>query len=126
MLFALRGGSSELEGENKIESVELPRQEDVTEVSTKAPFESGFVVEDMGMLYASWSSTVRIHREKISEWGGKVKEVEVEASSGRRARCKVMPMEDLRMDVIQVPDKVQQELGVMKGDIVKVKPITKS
>lgn len=86
------------------------------------PSENQFVVENLGMLYAMWSNTVRIPKETLSLWGEKVKEVEVETLDGEKARCKVIPMESSKGNVIEVPDIVQQNLGIAKGNIVIVRP----
>jgi translation initiation factor IF-1 len=103
----------------------VQRQEIETAPLIAEPSKNHFIVEDLGMLYASWSGTVRIHKETLSEWGGRIKEVEVENLSGKRVRCKVVSMEESQKGVIQLPDKVQRNLGILKGDVVKVKPVTK-
>ncbi|MEM3550720.1 MAG: hypothetical protein QXN87_07950 [Candidatus Bathyarchaeia archaeon] len=87
------------------------------------PSEDHFIVENLGMLYASWSKTVRIPREALSTWGGKVEEVEVETALGKRGRFKVQPMEESQKKVVQIPDQAQRDLGIANGDLVKVKPV---
>lgn len=90
-----------------------------------APFQKDcFVVDNLGMLYASWTSTVRIPRDALQLWGvRKVKEVEIETSEGKTAKCRVQLMEGSGEMVIQIPDKVQAALGIAKGDAVKVRPV---
>lgn len=86
------------------------------------PSENQFIVENLGMLYAMWTSTVRIPKEILSNWGKKVKEVEVETVDGKKAFCKVASMESSKGNIIEVPDKVQHTLGIKRGDVLKVKP----
>lgn len=101
-------------------------QESKAEPLIAEPSEDQFTVEDLGMLYASWSSTVRVHKERLEAWGKKIKEVEVENADGKRVRCKVQPMQDSDKRSVQVPDKVKRELKLVKGGRVRVKPVTKS
>jgi len=82
-------------------------------------------VEDLGMLYASWSGTVRIDELTLLGWGGKIKEVEIETVTGKKMRCKVEPIVDSEKRIVQVPDKVQIYLGIQNGELVTVRPITK-
>jgi len=82
-------------------------------------------VEDLGMLYASWSGTVRIDELTLLGWGGKIKEVEIESVKGKKKRCKVKPIMDSEKRIVQVPDKVQIYLGIQNGELVTVRPITK-
>jgi hypothetical protein len=117
----------------EIEEISKPKIEEIIEPKTKAetapaePTKDQFTVDGLGMLYASWSSTVRIHREILSNWGKKIKEVEIETANKKRTRCKVQPMDDdSRKRVIEIPDKIQFALEIKKGDLVKVKPIIES
>lgn len=82
-----------------------------------------FVVENLGILYASWRGTVCINKETLSSWGGKIKEVDIETDAGKEMRCKVMPSEDSRKGIILIPDKMQLNLEIKKGELVRVKPI---
>jgi hypothetical protein len=102
---------------------EKPKREVEIKLAVAAqPSENQFIVENLGMLYAMWTSTVRISKETLSQLGKKVKEVEVETVDGKRARCKVASMESSKGNIIEVPDKVQHALGITRGDLVKVKP----
>jgi len=92
---------------------------------SEGPSDNQFKVDNLGMLYASWSKTVRIDSQSLSGWGMKTEEVEVETVKGKRARCKVQSMEDSERGVIQVPDKIQLYLGIGKGELVTVRPVTK-
>jgi len=104
-------------------------REGAVEIETKAeplPVESlgnQFAVENLGMLYASWSSTVHINKETLSSWGEKIHEVYVETKAGKKMQCKVMPSEDPRKEVVLIPDKLQLDLKVGKDDLVRVEPI---
>jgi hypothetical protein len=91
----------------------------------KEPSENQFKVKNLDMLYASWSKTVRIDRQSLSGWGKKTEEVEIETVKGKRARCKVSPIEDSEKGVIQIPDKIQLHLEIGKGELVTVRPVTK-
>ncbi|MEM2937556.1 MAG: hypothetical protein QXJ63_03320 [Candidatus Bathyarchaeia archaeon] len=97
-------------------------EESLEQVTKETVEEDQFVVQNMGILYAMWTSTVRIPKEILSLWGGKVKEVEIETLHGKKTRCKVAPIESLKGKIIEVPDKVQYSLGIAKGEFVKVKP----
>lgn len=118
------------EEEQVIEETEIVREpekkfEHKTEIQPAVevqPPEDQFLVENMGMLYATWTGTVRIPKEILFQWGGKVKEVIIENASGKREICKVAPIEGLKGRIIEVPDKVQQSLGIAKGNFVKVRP----
>jgi len=96
-----------------------------TKPLSKEPSENQLKVENLDMLYASWSKTVRIDRQSMSGWGKKTQEVEVETVKGKRARCKVYPIEDSEKGVIQVPDKIQLYLEIGKGEFVTVRPVPK-
>ena len=75
--------------------------------------------------------TVEVNREILEKWselfnGKGVDEVEIEAFSGKLARCKVRAINDpeiKRMGIIKVPEKTCQNLEVKKGELVRVKPI---
>jgi hypothetical protein len=94
-----------------------------TEPLRTEPSGNQFIVENVGMLYASWSDTVIIDRETLSDWGRKIKEVEIETVDGKRRRCKVKPTEHLKKGIVQIPDKVQLNLEIRKGELVTVKPV---
>jgi len=87
------------------------------------PPENRFAVENLGMMYASWTNTVRIDRKILSEWSGKVEEVAIETVDGRIAQCRVRPMTKSKRRVIQIPDKIQNKLKIKAGETVVVKPV---
>jgi len=106
-------------GRSHRKSIENVRMEPVP---AKSP-ENRFVVENLGMMYASWTNTVRIDRKILSEWSGKVEEVEIETVDGRLAQCRVSPMKKSERRVIQIPDKIQTKLKIKAGETVVVKPL---
>jgi len=87
----------------------------------KSP-ENQFIVENLGMMYASWTNTARIDEKILSEWGGKVKEIQIETADGRIAQCRVKSMKKSKGRVIQIPDKIQTKLKIKSGETVVVKP----
>lgn len=94
---------------------------------TKSPGNQ-FVVEDMGILYTSWTYTVCINCETLSSWcgkdkRGKIAEVDIQTNAGRKMRCKVMASKDSRKGTIMIPDKIQLSLETKKGELVRVEPI---
>jgi hypothetical protein len=88
------------------------------------------IVEKLGGLLAP-SDTVRIDAEILSQWaelyeGRKISEVELETFGGKKARFKVKPIKDSKYGergMIQAPEKVQLELEINKGELVRVKPV---
>lgn len=118
--------AEEFKEKNKEEGSEegKVRHNDEAGKLTKRASNNDFTIESPGMLYAHWSSTVLIRKETLHNWG-KVKEVSIETGKVKMT-CKVYPVEDLEIGVIQVPDKMQLKLGVKKGGIVRVKPAVKS
>ncbi|MBC7130666.1 hypothetical protein H5T51_05545 [Candidatus Bathyarchaeota archaeon] len=89
--------------------------------------EEQFTVKNLGILYAAWKSTARIPEKILKKWG-KVKEVEVKATSGIKVRCKVVPIKGVEETekIIELPDNIQRELEVSKGEKVSVKPHRKT
>jgi translation initiation factor IF-1 len=100
-------------------SIENVRMEPVP---AKSP-ENRFIVENLGMMYASWTDTVRIDRKTLSEWSGKVEEVKIETVDGRIAQCRIRPMKKSERRVIQIPNKIQTKLKIKAGETVVVKPL---
>jgi translation initiation factor IF-1 len=108
-----------VEGEAK----EEPRELEAARRDETRRTEDEFAVENLGMLFASWSDTVRIGKKILSSLGRKVKEVEIETADGKKARCKVQPMDEEER-IIQMPGKLQSILQIRKGQFVKVRPST--
>jgi len=75
--------------------------------------------------------TVEIDHEILKQWselidGKDVNEVEIEAFSGKKARCRVRAIEDSKLvgnGLIRIPEKPFQALEVKKGELVRVKPL---
>jgi len=88
------------------------------------------IVENIGGLLVP-SDTVRVDPAVLEQWGElyegiEIKEVDVETFGGRSVRCKVKPIKDSKYEgkgVIQVPEKLQSNLEVKKGELVRVKPV---
>jgi len=110
----------------KIELKETVEPEIETEPLPMEPSGNQFIVENVGMLYASWSDTVIIDRGILSDWGRKIKEVEIETVSGKRMQCKVKPTDGLKRGIVQIPDKMQLNLRIRKGELVTVKPVART
>jgi hypothetical protein len=76
------------------------------------------------------SDTVRIDSAVIQQWKDlydkrKIEEVDVETLNGHMLRCKFKPIKDSKHEgkgIIQLPQKIQQELQTSKGELVMVKP----
>jgi len=77
--------------------------------------------------------TVEIDHETLDQWsklfnGRGVSEVEIEAFSGKQARCRVRAVEDMALEgkgLIRIPEKAFQALEVKKGELVRVKPMAR-
>lgn len=94
------------------------------------------VVDTIGGFFAG--NSVEIYAETISEWtensnsGARipahydVKQVQIETSDGKSARCDVKKITYSKMkgkNLIRIPKKLCKSLKIEKGDIVIVKPI---
>jgi len=87
--------------------------------------EDEFVVVTAGMLFDNWSNTVLINRATVEQWGKRWKEIEITTGTGRKTKCKVLPVQDVAKGLIHVPDKLRLNLGIREGAVVKVKLIVK-
>ncbi|MCK4482638.1 hypothetical protein KAU55_05390, partial [Candidatus Bathyarchaeota archaeon] len=66
----------------------------------------------------------------LSQWeesydGAKIEQVEVETFDGKRTRCKVKPIKDSKHEgkgIIRIPEKIQLNLDIKKGELVRLKP----
>ncbi|MCK4313319.1 hypothetical protein KAW04_01005, partial [Candidatus Bathyarchaeota archaeon] len=55
----------------------------------------------------------------------KIEEVEVETFDGKTSRCKVKPIKDSKYEgkgIIRMPEKIQLNLEIEKGELIRVKP----
>lgn len=131
----------------KIEKFEEPSKEPSEEIAIEEPKEptkhemeselllpeapvNQLIVENLGGLLVP-SDTVRIDNEILSKWetlyeGKKIAEVEIGTFDGKTTQCKVKPIKDSKYEgkgIIQIPEKIQTDLEVKKGELVRVKPI---
>ena len=88
------------------------------------------IVENLGGLLVP-SDTVRIDSEILSQWeevydGAKIEQTEVETFYGKTTICKVKPIKDSKYagkGIIRTPEKIQLNLEIKKGELVRVKPV---
>ncbi len=89
-----------------------------------------FMIEKIGGLLVP-ADIVRIDGEVIAKWsdlyGGKqILLVNIEALDGKKTTCKVKPIKDAKNNskgVIQIPEKILQNLQTEKGKLVMVGPL---
>ncbi len=100
-----------------------------------APF-SQFLVENLTGMggFMGGPEVVRVDSAIIGRWNEmfgdkKIEEVTIEDTvTGKQLRCKFKPFKESKFEgkgVIQMSEKIQQELHTKKGALVKVKPIVK-
>jgi hypothetical protein len=74
---------------------------------------------------------VRIDNELLSQWekfseDTKIEKVELETFGGKTTQCKVKPIKDSKYEgkgIIRTPEKIQLNLEIKKGELVRVKPV---
>jgi hypothetical protein len=101
-----------------------------TEPLLPEPPVTQLIVENLGGLLVP-SDTVRVDQEVISHWNElygdkKISEVEVEALSGKKTRCKfkkIKKSKDAGKGIIKMPEKIQLTLETSQGALVTVKPV---
>jgi predicted regulator of Ras-like GTPase activity (Roadblock/LC7/MglB family) len=118
-----------------VEEPEREKHEEETEpaeksenILTETPVNQ-LIVEDLKGLLAP-SDTVRVDSNIIEEWNRlyenrTIEEADIETFVGKSTRCKVKPIKESKLEgqgKIQMPNKVQLELDIRKGELVKVKP----
>jgi hypothetical protein len=88
-------------------------------------------IETLKGIFVS-SDTVRIDSELLSEWKERFPseeiEMEIETLKGKKSRCKVEEIRSKKnkgKGIILVPAKIQKNLDVKNGELVKVRPILK-
>ena len=77
------------------------------------------------------SDTVRIDSEMLLQWeefsgSTRIDQVEVETFDGKTTQCKVKPIKDSKYEgkgIVRMPEKIQLDLEVRKGELVRVKPL---
>ncbi len=123
----------ELDEETIIEEPkETIKPETKSEPLLPEPPVNQLIVENLGGLLVP-SDTVRIDSQMISQWeelyeGRKIEEVEIGTFDGKTTQCKVKPIKGSKYEgkgIIQVPEKIQLDLEIKKGELVRVKPIVK-
>ncbi|MDH5787018.1 MAG: hypothetical protein OEZ40_01825, partial [Candidatus Bathyarchaeota archaeon] len=124
------------ESEETVEedAIEEPKEiidpETKPELALPEPPVNQLIVENLGGLLVP-SDTVRIDTEILSQWDSlyddkKIEEVIIETFDGKSARSKVKPIKGSKYEgkgIIRMPEKIQIDLGVRKGELVRVKPI---
>jgi len=88
------------------------------------------IIENLSGLLVP-SDTVRIDSEMLSQWeelsgSTRIDQVEVETFDGKTTQCKVKPIKDSTYEgkgIIRMPEKIQLNLEVRKGELVRVKPL---
>jgi hypothetical protein len=121
----------ELAEEDVTEESEETKEPEITpEPMFPEPPVNQLIVENLGGLLVP-SDTVRIDSEIISQWEGlyegkKIEEVEIGTFDGKTTRCKLKPIKGSKYEgkgIIQMPERIQLDLEIKKGELVKVKPI---
>jgi len=77
------------------------------------------------------SDTVQLDFETLERWSSlldvkEIHEVEIETFSGKTTRCKAKVISDQKFEgrgLIRIPEKICEELGLKRGELVRVKPI---
>ena len=113
---------SEAEHEDKPESKREP-------IVSEAPANQ-FIVEDIGGLLVA-GDTVRIDNDILLQWSRmyedrEIEEVEIETFEGKSIRCRLRAIKDAKYEgkgIIQMPEKIQNALGIRKGELVRVRPV---
>jgi hypothetical protein len=131
--------------EEQFEEPEMPEEETATPGDEEEHFEepeidtepllpdapvTQLIVENLGGLLVP-SDTVRVDQDVISHWNElygdkKIREVEVEALSGKTTRCKfkqIKKSKDTGKGIIKMPEKIQLTLETSEGALVTVKPV---
>jgi hypothetical protein len=95
-----------------------------------------FIVENLRGLgdFLGSGDTVRVDSTTLMQWkelcGDKeIEEVIVKTLDGKTARCKLKPTKGSEYDgkgVVQIPEKIQQDLHTKKGELVTVQPVIDS
>jgi predicted regulator of Ras-like GTPase activity (Roadblock/LC7/MglB family) len=124
----------ELDEETIIEEPKetIKPEEIKSEPSLPEPPVNQLIVENLGGLLVP-SDTVRIDSQIISQWeelyeGRKFEEVEIGTFDGKTTQCKVKPIKGSKYEgkgIIQIPEKIQLDLEIKKGELVRVKPVVK-
>lgn len=115
--------------ENKFEEEDRPQKNLTKPIILEIPANQ-LIVENLGGLLVP-SDTVRIDNQILLQWqeqceGKEIEGAQLETFDGKTIQCKVKPIKDTKQEgkgIIQVPEKIRQELEIKKGELVKVRPI---
>ena len=110
--------------------MEAPEETLETETLPSELSVNQLIIENLGGLLVP-SDTVRIDNEMLSQWkeisnSTRIDQVEVETFDGKTTQCKVKPIKDSKYEgkgIIRMPEKIQLNLEVRKGELVRVKPL---
>jgi putative ABC transport system ATP-binding protein len=94
------------------------------------PIDQFLTEKIVGLL--SPSDIVRIDNEVIAKWinqnnGKQINKIQIETLKGKEGTWKFTPIKKAARNttgIIQIPEKIMQNLEISKGELVKVKPIT--
>jgi hypothetical protein len=100
------------------------------------PPASEFLVKTISGLsiISSSAETIRVDRALLGEWkelygDKKIEEATVEnKKTGKTTRCKFQPIKDAKLEgqgMVQIPDVMQANLGLKKGEVVRIRPVVK-
>lgn len=122
----------EQQEETTVEETETEEPEEDLETESLSPElpVNQLIIEDLGGLLVP-SDTVRIDSEILSQWeelsdDTKIEKVEIETFDGKTTQCKVKPIKDSKYKekgIIRMPEKIQHDIEIKKGELVRVKPI---
>jgi putative ABC transport system ATP-binding protein len=92
--------------------------------------ENQFLTEKIGIL-TNPTDTVRVDREVIAKWndqnnGRLIDKVRIETLKGKEGIWKFRPIRKGSRDtsgIIQIPEKILQDLEITKGELVRVNPV---
>jgi hypothetical protein len=134
----LKSNTPPLENETEIPVAEEPEEQEETPVEETLETKTllpelpvnQLIVENLGGLLVP-SDTVRIDNELLSQWeefseDTKIEKVELETFGGKTTQCKVKPIKDSKYEgkgIIRTPEKIQLNLEIKKGELVRVKPV---
>jgi hypothetical protein len=104
----------------------------IPDEASHSPHVNQFIVKNVEGLFKS-KDAVLIDRAILTKWAElyedrNIEEATVESFAGKSLRCKVKILKDSKLEgkgIIQIPEKLQTELEVKKGQLVKVKPVIK-
>jgi len=102
----------------------------IPDEASHSPHVNQFIVHNFEGFFKP-KDTVQVDRAILTKWAElyedrSIEEATVESFAGKSLRCKIKMLKDSKLEgkgIIQIPEKLQAELDVRKGQLVKVKPI---